>query len=59
MRDLIRSVEQDGNKSGSKVFDELDGGNIMSNIRVVAWLAWLTATAWLTRYTEPTRARAR
>jgi hypothetical protein len=23
---------------------------VMSNLRVIAWLAWLTACAWLTRY---------
>ncbi len=33
--------------------------NVMSNLRVIAWLAWLTASAWLTRYNEPSRERAR
>ena len=33
--------------------------NVMSNLRVIAWLAWLTACAWLTRNNEPSRERAR
>jgi hypothetical protein len=39
------------NSFRSGVFDESEGGHVMSNFRVVAWLAWLTAWTWLSRYT--------
>lgn len=64
MRNLLVPADgRDGNTFDRGVFYVRGTEDIMSKIRVVAWLAWLMAMAWLTRsaepVAEPVRERAR
>jgi hypothetical protein len=46
----MESVGRYGGEFDRRMLYEREPRNSISNLRVVVWLVWLTASQWLTRY---------